>query len=120
MATARALHAVPGPPPKERLPTPPRGRSKAARTLWPTIVAAYELSPADLRLLREAVNAYERAELARRVVSREGMTYRDRFGSPRQHPAAGLELRHREQFIKAMRELRLDGDALPDPRPPRR
>ena len=79
----------------------------------------YELSPADLRVLREAAFAYERAEQAGDV-SREGMTYRDRFGAPRQHPAATLELRHREQFIKAVRELRLDGDALPDPRPPRR
>jgi Phage terminase, small subunit len=82
----RALRSVPGPPPRERLPAAPKGLSKAARTLSQTIVSEYELSPADLRVLREAVNAYERAEQARRTVTREGMTYRDRFGAPRQHP----------------------------------
>src|SRR5215216_2908060 len=100
-------------------PSPPAGLSAAARKLWRTVVTEYELTPADLRILREAAFAFDRAEQARETVTRGGLVYTDRFGAPRQHPAAGLELRHREQFIKAMRELRLDGDALPDPRMPR-
>jgi hypothetical protein len=102
------------------LPPPPRGVSRAGRELWLDVLAEYDLSPADVKLLREACWALHRADEARIAVSREGMTYLDRFGAPRQHPAAALELRHREAFVKCMRELRLDGNALPDPRPPRR
>jgi P27 family predicted phage terminase small subunit len=100
-------------------PRAPAELTSEAKSLWRTVVSEYEVTPADLRVLREACLAFDRAEQARKTVDREGLTYMDRFGAPRQHPAAGLELRHREQFAKLMRELQLDGDAAPDPRMPR-
>ena len=94
--------------------------SRAAKALWRAILTDYDLSPADVRVLTEALRAWDRAGEAAAIVDREGMTFTDPRGVPRQHPAAGLELRHRDAYLRALRELRLDGEALPDPRPPRR
>ncbi len=101
------------------LPKAPKGLSRAAQAIWRDLHGAYELTPADCRVLREALTAWDRASEAAAIVDREGLTFTDERGVPRQHPAAGLELRHRHAFITALRELRLDGGALPDPRPRR-
>jgi hypothetical protein len=48
-----------------------------------------------------------------------GITFVDRLGYPRKHPALSIEENSRLQFARLMRELDLDGEPLPDPRPSR-
>lgn len=59
-------------------------------------------------------------EQAREIIAKEGPVTRDRFGAPKVHPAIPIERDSRLAFIRALRELDLEGEALPDPRPPRR
>lgn len=69
-----------------------------------------------LRLLALACEASDRAEEARRIIAREGMTYPDRFGAPRRHPACAIEAESRAAFGRLVRQLALDEVA---PGPPR-
>jgi phage terminase small subunit len=101
------------------IPRAPASLSEAARAIWRGLNAEYELSPSDLRVLREGLAAWDRSAEAAAIIDQEGLTFIDPRGVPRQHPAAGLELRHRDAYLKALRDLRLDGSALPDPRPRR-
>jgi hypothetical protein len=71
-------------------------------------------------VLRVALEARDRLEQAREIIAEEGPVIRDRFGVPKRHPALTTEENARVQFLRAMRELDLEGEALPDPRPARR
>ncbi|MDQ5874487.1 MAG: P27 family phage terminase small subunit [Actinomycetota bacterium] len=83
-------------------------------------MADYELERQHLRILQAALEAWDRMTEARETIAAEGATFHDRFGTPRKHPAIGIEENARTAFLRAMRELDLDGEPLPDPRPNRR
>lgn len=73
----------------------------------------YELEPQHLRLLRLACEAWDRAEQARKVLRRRGLTYRDRFDQPRARPEVAIERDSRMAFARLLRELDLDGEPHP-------
>lgn len=79
-----------------------RGR---AVELWREVQAAWSLNAPALELLRCAVEALARADEAAEIVSREGQVFVDRWGQPRQHPAAVLELNHRGQAARYLQAL---------------
>jgi hypothetical protein len=79
-----------------------RGR---AAELWRSVQAAWSLNAPALELLRCAVESLSRADEAAEIVTREGLTFVDRWGQPRQHPAAGLELNHRGQAARYLQAL---------------
>jgi hypothetical protein len=79
-----------------------RGR---AAELWRSVQATWSLSAPALELLRCAVESLSRADEAAEVVTREGLTFVDRWGQPRQHPAAVLELNHRGQAARYLQAL---------------
>ena len=81
-----------------------RGR---AAELWREAQAAWSLNAPALELLRCAVEALARADEAAEIVSRDGLTFVDRWGQPRQHPAAALELNHRGQAARYLQALGL-------------
>lgn len=81
-----------------------RGR---AAELWRETQAAWSLNAPALELLRCAVEALARADEAAEIVSRDGLTFVDRWGQPRQHPAAALELNHRGQAARYLQALGL-------------
>lgn len=103
-----------------RLPTPPRYLSDTAKSWWRGVVADYELDESSLKLLTEAATAWDRIQQARVLLESAGLTFTDRFGTPRRHPAVGIESEARIAFARLLRELDLEGSPLPDPRPPRR
>jgi hypothetical protein len=81
----------------------------------------YELGSHHLHLLTLAAEALDRAEQARVLLEEAGSpVYVDRFGAPRKHPAVTVEETARLQFARVVRELDLDAESLPPPRPPRR
>jgi phage terminase small subunit len=83
-------------------------------------VADYQLEEHHLRLLTLAAEAWDRAQMARATILEHGAFFHDRHGSPRPHPALAVERDSRIAFARLVRELDLDGEPLPDPRPPRR
>ncbi len=100
----------------------PSHLSKKARELWREILREYEIDdPAGLAILKTAMEAWDRAREAREAIDREGPTYTDRFGCPKQHPLLTVERDSRSQFLQALKQLNLDLEPLRDRgRPPGR
>lgn len=104
----------PGPPPPETL-------GNAGRAFWLSVVEQFDLNNHDLPLLLGACEMLDRAATARRQVESEGLTTTDRFGQPREHPAAAVERQSWLTFSKLRRELNVDSVPPPtDSRPPLR
>jgi phage terminase small subunit len=94
-------------------PTPPAHLRPDTRAWWREVVARYELEPQHLRLLRLAAEAWDRANQARRILAKRGLTYRDRFGQPRARPEVAIERDARMAFARLLRELDLEGEPNP-------
>jgi len=98
----------------------PSHLSRASAAWWRRVVGTYALEEHHERLLTLAAEAYDRASEARETLAAEGTYFTDRFGTPKSHPATSIERDARLAFARLIRELDLDGEPLPDPRPPRR
>lgn len=93
----------------------------ATRRWWASVVAGYELEAHHERLLTLACEAFDRCEQAREVLDTDGVTFLDRFGTPRAHPCVAIERDSRLAFARLVRELDLDTEPPPTSRrPPRR
>jgi P27 family predicted phage terminase small subunit len=92
----------------------------AAQEFWQATADNYSLEPHHLHLLTACCEAWDRMNGARTILADEGVTYRNRFGDPCKHPAVAIEQDARTAFMRALRELDLDGEPTPDPRIPRR
>ena len=79
----------------------------------------YVLEPHHARLLILAAEAWDRCQQAREVIDREGLTYVDRFGSPKSRPEISIERDGRLAFARLIRELNLDIDEPAGSRIPR-
>jgi P27 family predicted phage terminase small subunit len=101
-------------------PGPPRHLSRRSKALWRQVTADYTLELHHFELLRVALEARDRLEEAREAIARDGAVIRDRFGTPKRHPALTTEENARAQYLRTWRELDLEGEPLPDARLPRR
>jgi P27 family predicted phage terminase small subunit len=99
--------------PKQRAPKPPKHLSRATRDWWRHVVESYELEPHHLRILQLACEAWDRATGARELLAKDGTVFRDRFGTPKKHPAVGIEEQARLAFARLVRELDLEGEVHP-------
>jgi len=101
-----------------KAPAVPAGLSKRSAQLWRDVVGEYQLSDAELEVLRCACQTLDRADQAAEVVAREGVTVVDRYGTPKAHPAVDIENRSRALFARLVAQLGvkdLDDSARPDP-----
>lgn len=106
--------------------TPSKGRPPApshlaplTRQWWDKVVADFDFDEHHLRVLEAACVAWDRHEAARSALATHGLTFEDRYGNPRARPEVAIERDARIGFIRAVRELALDGAGTPDgPRPP--
>jgi phage terminase small subunit len=105
---------------KPRSVRAPSHLEPATRSWWSSVVDGYVLEPHHVRLLTLAAEAWDRGQAARARVDADGITVNDRYGVPKAHPAIAIERDCRITFARLIRELDLDGEPLPDPRPPRR
>lgn len=87
------------------VPKAPAGLSRRSSTLWRAVVDEFELSPAEMELLRSALVALDRADAAAKVIDAEGVTVRDRYGSPKMHPAVDVESRSRTLYGRFVAQL---------------
>ncbi len=69
-------------------PTAPKHLSAARRRLWAQIVSEWELDPAELEVLRLALEALDLADRAR-LDLKAGLTIEGRYG-PRVNPAMAI------------------------------
>src|SRR5258708_21202327 len=61
---------------------------------WEGVNAEYGLEPHHVKLLTLAAENWDRATLAREGIAEHGLTYTDRFGSPRKRPDIGSGIRN--------------------------
>jgi P27 family predicted phage terminase small subunit len=86
----------------------PKHLSARGRRLWRDLICTYSLDdPAGLELLRRACEASDRADQARDVLAKEGLTVATRFGEVRVHPAVAVERDSRNALRQLLRELRV-------------
>jgi phage terminase small subunit len=95
---------------KNNSPRPPKHLAPATRKWWADVVNTYVLEPHHQRLLTLAAESWDRAQQARELVAKEGLTFRDRFGCPRRHPATAIETENKIVYARMLRELDLDVD----------
>lgn len=99
--------------------TPAHLRAATAKW-WRSVNADFDLDPHHVRLLTLAAEAWDRGQQAREIIDSEGMTFVDRFGSPKPRPEVAIERDSRIGFARLLRELALDGVDGPEaPRAPR-
>lgn len=110
---------MPHHPPPAR-PKPPAHLRKPTAAWFRSVVDEYELDPHHVRLLTLAAEAWDRGQQAREIIDAEGLTFKDRFDSPKPRPEVAIERDSRIGFARLIRELALDGvDAPEAPRSPR-
>jgi phage terminase small subunit len=91
-------------------PDPPRHLSQESRALWRQLVADFDFEEHELKTLRLALEALDRASQARRAIKRLGMTYEDRFGQPHARPEVAIERDARASWLRLMGALDLPAD----------
>lgn len=95
------------------IPKPPQHLSKKARAWWRQLQKEYDLKDATAQLLLEsALSAFDRWQLARETLAREGTFVRDRFKQRQIHPGVAVERDAKNTMRAALRELHLDIEPL--------
>lgn len=96
------------PKPAARGPAPPGHLSGAAQALWNEIHAGWVLDPSQISVLAVSLQAFDRAEQARQLIDREGVTVKDRWQQTKAHPALNVERDSRAAYLAGLRQLGLD------------
>jgi P27 family predicted phage terminase small subunit len=81
------------------------------------VLETFELEEHHIKLLQLACEAWDRAQGARAVVAKQGLTVTNARGDVKAHPLIAVERDARTLFARLIRELDLD-DASVDFRPP--
>jgi hypothetical protein len=71
--------------------TAPKHLRKESAAFFNNVMTDYTLDEHHVILLTKACESLDRIEEAREIIKREGLTYKDRFGSPRANPAVAIE-----------------------------
>jgi phage terminase small subunit len=87
---------------------PPSPLQPATRKWLSQVVTDFELDSHHLRLLTLACESWDRGQEAREALSEHGLTFIDRYGSPRAQPEAAIESSSRIAFARILRELSLE------------
>ncbi|GLS34515.1 hypothetical protein GCM10010869_01030 [Mesorhizobium tianshanense] len=93
---------------------PPAHLRPATKKWFKTVISDFELDGHHIRLLTLAAEAWDQAQTAREVLDKDGQTFTDRFGQPKERPEVGILQNARISFARLIRELALDGDSAPE------
>src|SRR4051794_29482808 len=100
-------------------PTPPGHLSKKSADLWRSILDRYDLEDEELATLTLALEAFDTAQTARRLLRREGLVIRARSDQPKPHPATAVARDAASTWSRLLRDLGLpldDEEEQPQPR----
>jgi phage terminase small subunit len=90
---------------------PPSHLSEDSKKLWRDLIAAYDFEPHETKLLRAALEAWDRAQQARKAIRRHGLTYESKpHGAPRPRPEVAIERQAQRVFSQLMRQLGIPTD----------
>jgi P27 family predicted phage terminase small subunit len=103
-------------PPRNRQFPPPAHLSVEMQAWWSEVVAeVFFLEPHRARLLQLACESLDRVAEARAIIAAEGLTFNDRHGCPRVHPACIVERDNKIAAGRLIKELALDPPADKNP-----
>jgi P27 family predicted phage terminase small subunit len=89
--------------------------SSEAKRWRAKIISEYEIADeAGLLILQTAMEAFDRMREAQQQVTRDGVTFTDRFGQIKAHPLLPVERDARAAFLAGLRSLNLDLEPLRD------
>jgi len=100
-------------------PDAPKHLSAPSQALWDSIHTTFDLEDHERETLRLALEALDRANIARRALRRHGLVYTDRHGQPRTRPEVSIEREARNAWARLMGGLKLPADTEPAARQPR-
>ena len=92
---------------------PPGHLSPSTKAWWKAVVEAYQFEPYQLRALQIACESWDRKEQARLSLAATGLVFKDGRGGIRPRPEVQIERDCRIAFLRALRELKLEGDDEP-------
>ncbi|GAH91322.1 unnamed protein product [marine sediment metagenome] len=87
---------------------PPKHLSKSSRKFFKKTMETYELEDHHIKLLTLACESLDKIEKARKSIANTKLFYLDRFGRPKIHPAAKIEIDNKAIFIKLLKAMELD------------
>jgi hypothetical protein len=99
-----------------KIPPAPKGLTARSRRLWTAILTDFEMAPAEVATLEQALRLLDRADEAAGIVAAAGMITEDRYGCIRAHPMLDVEVRCRRQYVDMTRML---GVRFDEPTPSR-
>jgi P27 family predicted phage terminase small subunit len=89
----------------------PSHLSEDSKALWRSLLSEYDFEPHELKLLRGALEAWDRAQQARKAIRRHGLTYESKpHGAPRPRPEVAIERTSIRTFSTLMRQLGIEPD----------
>ena len=98
---------------------PPDHLSPKASAWWSEVTRDYALEPHHLHLLQAACEAMDRMAQARAELAAHGsLTFADKNGAIKAHPAEAIERNARIGFARLVRELDLDAGATAETKRP--
>ena len=87
--------------------------SAEAKRMFENLCSEYGISDtAGLRILRTALEAWDRCQNARRQIDKDGMVVRDKFNQLKPHPLLPVERDSRAAFLAGLKALNLDLEPL--------
>jgi P27 family predicted phage terminase small subunit len=93
----------------------PEHLSDEAKGWWTEVTTSFDLDSHHLRLLRLCCESLDRVMEARAIIAAEGLTFNDRHGSPRAHPATVIERDNKIAAGRLIKELNLDPPPAKNP-----
>jgi hypothetical protein len=84
-----------------------------AKKIFRAVAAEYQIEDvAGLRILRVALESFDRAQAARKQINKDGMCFRDRYGQLKPHPLLAAERDSRAAFLSGLKALNLDVEPI--------
>ena len=93
---------------KSDIPAAPADLGEDGAAFWTETVSVYELTDAQLQILKFAARQCDRAAAARLRLATEGLTVVDHRGVPKENPIAAAERTAVALFLKLTKSLGLD------------
>jgi P27 family predicted phage terminase small subunit len=99
---------------KKSTVNPPTRLSREARVIWQKVLDAWQMDSAGMEILSVGLEAFDRMRQAQRILKRDGIVTKDRFGQMKAHPATLIERDSRAAMLKSFASLHLDIEPLQD------
>ncbi len=104
-----------GPIMMDNVKKPPKHLSTEAKKIWKTVISEYGIVDiAGIKILKTALESFDRAQSAREQIEADGLTVLDRFGILKPHPLLPIERDSRSAFLAGLKALNLDIEPLKD------